>query len=99
MNEDISQEILAELRRVRSIGRGALWLLSLLLVVSVLTFPMSRRSRSTSTAASWESVNTAMRQQNFPKAMAEAQALVAQQPNYYYGHGYLGAIYLATGDI
>ena len=28
-----------------------------------------------------------------------AQALVARQPDYYYGHAYLGAIYLAMGDV
>ena len=40
-----------------------------------------------------------MRQQDFAKALAEAQALVAAQPNYYYGHAYLGAIYLAIGNV
>jgi len=28
-----------------------------------------------------------------------AQTLVARQPDYYYGQGYLGAIYLAIGDV
>lgn len=28
-----------------------------------------------------------------------AQALVRRQPDYYYGHAYLGAIYLAMGDV
>ena len=40
-----------------------------------------------------------MRQQDFPKALSVAQALVARQPNYYYGQAYLGAIYLAMGDV
>jgi len=98
MNENINQEILTELRKVSSISRRVFWLLVLLVIVSVLAFPLSRRSRSPSPVASWESVNAAMRQQDFPKALAEAQALVAQQPNYYYGQAYLGAIYLAMGD-
>ena len=99
MTEDINQEILAELRGVRSIGRRLFSLLLLLVIVSFLAVPISRRSRSASSVASWESVNTAMRQQDFPKALAEAQALVTQQPNYYYGHAYLGAIYLAMGEV
>ncbi len=99
MTEDINQEILAELRGVRSIGRRLFSLLLLLVIVSFLAVPSSRRSRSASSVASWESVNTAMRQQDFPKALAEAQALVTQQPNYYYGHAYLGAIYLAMGEV
>ena len=40
-----------------------------------------------------------MRDQDFPAALSMAQALVARQPNYYYGHAYLGAIYLAMGDV
>jgi len=84
---------------VRSIGRRLFSLLLLLVIVSFLAVPSSRRSRSASSVASWESVNTAMRQQDFPKALAEAQALVTQQPNYYYGHAYLGAIYLAMGEV
>ena len=40
-----------------------------------------------------------MKQQDFPKALAEAQALVTCQPNYYYGEAYLGLIYLAMGDL
>jgi len=99
MSEDINQEILAELRKATSTGRRVLWVLLLLLIVSVLAFPMSRRSRSASSVSSWESVTTAMRQQDFQRALAEAQALVARQPNYYYGQAYLGAIYLSMGDL
>ena len=99
MRDDINQEILAELRGVRSIVRRLFWLLLLLVIVSVLAFPIYRRSRSASSVASWQSVTTAMSEQDFPKALAEAQALVAQKPNYYYGHAYLGAIYLAMDDV
>jgi tetratricopeptide (TPR) repeat protein len=98
MNGEIDQQI-EELRGVRTICRRLFWLLLLVLIVSVLAFPISQHSRSTPAASSWSSVDTAMRQQDFPKALAEAQALVAGQPNYYYGHAYLGLIYLATGDV
>ena len=40
-----------------------------------------------------------MSRQDFPAALSMAQALVARQPDYYYGHAYLGAIYLAMGDV
>lgn len=99
MSEDINQEILAELRGVRSIGRRLFWLLVVLLIVSVLADLISRRSRSASSVASWQSVDAAMKQQDFTKALTEAQGLVAQQPNYYYGEAYLGVIYLAMGDL
>lgn len=99
MSDDINQQVVEELRGVRSICRRLFWVLLLVLIVSVLAFPISRRSRSTPAANSWSSVDTAMRQQDFSKALAEAQALVAQQPNYYYGQAYLGVIYLAMGDL
>jgi tetratricopeptide (TPR) repeat protein len=99
MSEDVNQEILVELRKAGALVRRVFWVLLLLLIVSVLAFPVSRRLRSPSAVASWESVNTAMRQQDFQKALAEAHALVAQQPNYYYGQAYLGLIYLAMGDL
>ena len=99
MSDDINQEILAELRGVRTIGRRLFWLLLCLVILSVLAFPISRRSRSATPADSWGAVDTAMKQQDFPKALAEAQALVARQPNYYYGEAYLGLIYLAMGDV
>lgn len=100
MSDDINQEILAELRGVRTNGRRMFWLLLLFVIVSVLgSFPTSRRSRSTASVPSWESVQTAMSKQDFPKALAEAQSLVARQPNYYYGQAYLGAIYIAMDDV
>jgi tetratricopeptide (TPR) repeat protein len=40
-----------------------------------------------------------MSRQDFPKALSIANALVERQPNYYYGHSYLGTIYLAVGDL
>jgi tetratricopeptide (TPR) repeat protein len=40
-----------------------------------------------------------MSRQDFPAALSMAQSLVARQPNYDYGHTYLGYIYLAMNDI
>jgi Flp pilus assembly protein TadD len=40
-----------------------------------------------------------MSRQDFPAALSMAQALAARQPSYYYGHTYLGVIYLAMGDV
>lgn len=98
MSEDINPEILAELRKVRSLNRRMCYLILLLVIVVVLTLPVPRRLRSSSQADSWEQVRTAMGRQDFPEALSLAQALVARQPNYYYGHAYLGAIYLAMND-
>ena len=97
MSEDINQELLAELRQLTSLSRRMFYLVLFLLILAII-FVVSRPPR-TSRSPSWEQVTTAMRQQDFPKALSVAQALVARQPNYYYSHAYLGAIYLAMGDV
>ncbi len=40
-----------------------------------------------------------MDHQDFSAALSMAQALTARQPDYYYGHAFLGSIYLAMGDV
>ena len=95
MSEDINQEILAELRKLK---RVFYVILVFVILGSVPAF-YAGFTRGPSKADSWDQVTTAMRRQDFPKALSMGQALVASQPNYYYGHAYLGAIYLAMGDI
>jgi len=95
MSEETNQQILAELRKLRH-------LLYLLLAVAIsAAFPAVYRGfvHGPSDAGGWQAVNTAMRNQNFPLALSLAKILVDRQPNYYYGHSYMGSIYLATGDV
>jgi len=99
MSDDINQEILVELRGVKSIGRRLFWLLLLLVIVSVLAFPISRRSRSAFLSCLVGVSHHVDETAGFSQGSGEAQGLVAQQPNYYYGHAYLGAIHLAKGDV
>ena len=95
MSEDINQEILNELRKLK---RVFYVILVFVILGSVPAF-YAGFTRGLSKANSWDQVMTAMRRQDFPKALSMGQALVASQPNYYYGHAFLGAIYLAMGDI
>jgi len=96
MSEDINQETLAELRKIRL----TLYLVLVLVVLACLPAFYSGFARGFSQAApSWERVTTAMRRQDFTAALGMAQALVARQPNYYYGQAYLGAIYLAMNNV
>jgi tetratricopeptide (TPR) repeat protein len=96
MSEDINQEILAELRKLKRV----FYVILVFIIVGAVPAFYQEFSRGFSQAApSWQSVETAVRRQDFRKALAEAQALVARQPNYYYGQAYLGAIYLAMGDL
>jgi len=95
MSEDINQEILVELRKTKRV----FYVFLVLIIVGTIPAFYGGLTRSHAQADSWERVTTAMRRQDFPAALSLAQVLVARQPNYYYGHAYLGAIYLAVGDV
>ncbi len=96
MSADNNQEILAELRKLKRV----FYVILVFIIIGTVPAFIRGFSRGISQAApSWQSVDTAMKQQDFPKALAEAQALVTRQPNYYYGEAYLGLIYLAMGDL
>jgi cytochrome c-type biogenesis protein CcmH/NrfG len=93
MREDINVEILAELRKLKRI----FYTMLVVFILACITPFIAGFTHDSSD--SWDRVTTAMRHQNFPAALSMAQSLVRQQPDYYYGHAYLGAIYLAVGDV
>jgi tetratricopeptide (TPR) repeat protein len=96
MSEDINQEILVQLRKLK---RVFCVMLVFIIVGAVPAFYQGVSRGFSQAAPSWERVRTAMGRQEFPAALSMAQALVARQPDYYYGLGYLGYIYLAMGDV
>ena len=93
MNEEINQAILAELRKLKRIFYAMLVFFILACITPFIVGPAHDSSDS------WDRVTTAMRHENFPAALSMAQSLVRRQPDYYYGHAYLGAIYLAMDDV
>ena len=95
MSEDINQEILAELRKLKRV----FYVILVFIILGALPAFYAGFTRGYSQVNSWDRVRTAMSRQDFPAALSMAQALVARQPDYYYGHAYLGAIYLAMGDV
>jgi tetratricopeptide (TPR) repeat protein len=96
MSENINEGTVAELRRIRL----ALYLFMVILALGLFPAFLSGFSRGTAEAApSWERVRTAMSRQDFQSALSMANALVERQPNYYYGQSYLGAIYMAVGNL
>lgn len=94
MSEDINREVL-ELRK----SKRAFYVSLVFIILGAVPAFYAGFTRGLSKADSWDHVTTAMKRQDFPKALSLGQALVASQPNYYYGHAYLGAIYLAMGDV
>ena len=96
MSENINEGTVTELRRIRL----ALYLFMVILALGLLPAFLNGFSRGTAeAAASWERVRTAMSRQDFQSALSMANVLVERQPNYYYGHSYLGAIYMAVGNL
>ena len=98
MSEDINREVLVELRKLKRVFNLILVFVIAGSVPAFYAFYAGFR-RGVSKADSWDQVTAAMRHQDFSRALSMGQALVAGQPDYYYGHAYLGAIYLAKGDI
>jgi cytochrome c-type biogenesis protein CcmH/NrfG len=95
MSEDINAEILAELRRLKRV----FYIILIFIIVGALPAFYTGLTRPSTSGDSWARVRTAMDRQDFPAAFLMAQALTARQPDYYYGHSFLGAIYLAMGDV
>ena len=99
MIEDGNQQIIAELRSLSTVSRRIFWLVLVFVVVGLVTIPFSSRFKPATVASSWDSVAASVRRQDLNSALREAQTLVAKEPNYYYGHSYLGMLYLATGQV
>jgi cytochrome c-type biogenesis protein CcmH/NrfG len=105
MNDDVTQQILAELRKLRRSNQAAMIVTVLMLVGAAIYFPLRLRSvpfspqTQQSQADSWDAVRSAMDHFEYDKASGIAQRLVARYPNDYYGYSYLGNIALATGCI
>jgi cytochrome c-type biogenesis protein CcmH/NrfG len=94
VSDDINQQILQELKKWRRSNQAILVVAS----ITVIVLLISRRKPS-EPDNSWTAVTTAMRQSDYPRALSMAQAKVALHPNDYYGHAYLGSIYLAMDDL
>jgi cytochrome c-type biogenesis protein CcmH/NrfG len=96
MNVESNQEMLTELRRIRRI---VFVLLVLVLIFAIPAFYEGFTEGFSRAKPSWEQVKAAMGRQDFQGALSMARTLVAREPNYDYGHTYLGYIYLAMGDV
>jgi cytochrome c-type biogenesis protein CcmH/NrfG len=104
MNDDINQQILLELKRLRRSGNIGLSICVLLVVGVAIYLPLRHRSLSAPPQSgqtqtdSWAAVHAAMNRFDYDGASAIAQRIVEKHPNDYYGYAYLGNIALATGS-
>ncbi len=95
MNEELNQQLLQELRKLRRLVQIALCACILLFAFTVA---MST-SRKLSQVDSWTAVRAALDQGDYEKASNITQRLIVKRPNDYDGYTYLGYIALATGDL
>ena len=93
--EDLNPGIVAELDKLRHTNQWIAGMVAALLVITIyLVSELPRR-----TINPWSNVYRAMRQYNYKKALDLAKKITAEHPSDYYGHEYLGNIYLEMGDL
>ena len=93
--EDVNQQILSELGKVRGANQWIALGVIVTLIISVYLLS-ELPSRVTSP---WIEVNRAMRRYDYGTALNLAKAIAAKHPKDYYGHEYLGNIYRDMGDL
>jgi tetratricopeptide (TPR) repeat protein len=97
MSEDINQEILVELRKIRTISRRMCYLIGVFIAICIV-IPFFRGGQRQD-SYSWPQVRTTLEHGDSQKALSMAKWLVDRQPDYAYGHAYLGYVYLARGEL
>lgn len=93
--EDVNQQILSELGKVR---RANQWIALGVIVTLVITVYLLSELPSRVTSP-WIEVSRALRRYDYDTALNLAKTLTAQNPKDYYGHQYLGNIYRDMGDL
>lgn len=96
MSDEGDQTLLAEVRQLQRLGRKIFYLLIFLLVATLFTISIPTHMP---TQSSWSEVRCLIDRQEFKRAFAIAERLVAQAPRYHYGHAVLGQLFLAVNDI
>jgi len=92
--EDINQQILSEVRKLHHISQWMLLLAISILVIAVCLVIEIPRRRSP-----WSRVQQAVREYDYERALNLAKNVVGEHPDDYYGHEYLGYIYLQMGNL
>jgi tetratricopeptide (TPR) repeat protein len=92
--EDINQQILSEVRRLHHTSQWILVIaITVLLIAVYLVYEIPRHT------SPWSPVYEAVRHYNYDRALNLAKSIVREHPEDYYGHEYLGYIYLQMGNL
>ena len=93
--KDINQQILSELRGLHHTNQWIILLAVAILIIAV--YLVSEFPRRVTTP--WSKVDEAMYKYDYSTALSLAKKILAQHPNEYYAHAYLGNIYFKIGDL
>jgi tetratricopeptide (TPR) repeat protein len=92
--ENISDQILSELRGLRYTNQSVLLVNVIILIIAVyLVFEIPRHTDP------WSPVYQAVRRYDYERALKLATKIVREHPDDYYGHEYLGYIYFYMGNL
>ena len=92
---DANEQILSELRGLAGKYQWLLLLSFAVFIIAVyLVIELPRRATSP-----WDKVDAAMMKHDYSTALSLANKILAQDPNVYYTHTYLGNIYFEIGDL
>jgi len=92
--EDTNQQILSEVRKLHHISQ---WML--LLAISILVIAVCLVVEIPRHTSPWSRVQQAVREYDYERALNLAKSVVKEHPEDYYGHEYLGYIYLQMGNL
>ena len=102
---DTNSQILQELRKLNRFSRSSTILVIVLLFIfiaisSIFMWRSHLRSHSLQkTVVSWDDVRCMRNSQQFTEALSSAKEIIQKTPDDWYGHSYLGFIYLEMGSL
>lgn len=92
--EDSNEQILSELRGLHHTNQWILLIAVTVLIIAVyLVYEIPRHT------SPWSSVYQAVRRYDYERALILAKRIARDHPEDYYGHEYLGYIYLQMGNL
>jgi tetratricopeptide (TPR) repeat protein len=92
--EDITEQVLSELRGLHHTNQWILLIaISVLIIAVYLVYEIPRHT------SPWSPVYQAMRHYDYERAIILTKKIIRDHPEDYYGHEYLGYIYLQMGNL
>lgn len=98
MDDSIGRQILDEMKKQTRMNYLCGLTLVLVTGVGVIHIKSIEKTRS-APPPSWTQVDSALKQNDYVKALQITQTLIGSRTDDFYGEEYLGSIYLFSGDL